>query len=326
MVNPTTTNVLLQVPLHGAEVDTWDVPVNSDFTSLDGFLGGVQTINAAGLSPITLTAPAGAVTPAGGPSQSQNAALKFTGALTGNVPVTLPLPGQMVVHNLTTGPFVLSFRAIGSGEVIAIDQGAVQRIYNDGTNVYFVDLPQVGTYLDSCEATVPAWIAACTKPPYLNCDGSAFSGATFPYLAQKLGGTTLPDLRGVGRYTLNQGTGRITTAGSGIDGDTRFSRGGAQNVSLSLAQLPTAITVAGNITVATNPGEVFPATSGANWGGPQNAASTPAAFQATIVNAPVLNRNTLSGPNTLTSNNTFGASHTNMPPGTISGITLIRAG
>lgn len=245
MADPTTVNIALAVPLHGSNVDTWDVPLNTDFTAIDGFFGGVQTISVSS-TPVTLTSPTGTVTPSAGPSQSQNAVLVFTGTLTANVQVTLPLPGPIIVTNLTTGAFVLSFRAAGVGEIIAVDQGISQRIYNDGTNVRFVDLPPIGSYLDIAQSTVPAWITTCTKPPFLLCNGGTFSAVTYPYLNTKLGGNTLPDLRGVSRYTLNQGTSRLTTAGSGLDGDTLFAIKSTQSRTLLTANLPP-YTPAGNI-------------------------------------------------------------------------------
>lgn len=238
MPDPTTVNVALIIPLTGSDVGTWGaVALNPDFISIDGFQGGVVTVGVSNV-PVTLTAPAGAITPSPGPTQSQNAVLRFTGNLTGNVQITLPLPGYYIVENLTTGAFVLSFRGVGAGEVIGIEQGSVQHIYNDGTNVRFVNLPPVGSYLDVCDAAVPAWISACTKPPYLNCNGTTFSAGTYPYLNAKLGGNTLPDLRGVSRYSLNQGTGRITSAGSGLDGDTRFAIKTSQTATLITANLP----------------------------------------------------------------------------------------
>lgn len=246
MADPTTVNIALAVPLHGSNVDTWDVPLNADFTAIDGFFGGVQTVSVSN-TPVTLTSPTGTVTPSAGPSQSQNAVLVFTGTLTANVQVTLPLPGPIIVTNLTTGAFVLNFRAAGVGEIIAVDQGISQRIYNDGTNVRFVDLPPIGSYLDIAQSTVPAWITTCTKPPFLLCNGSTFSAVTYPYLNTKLGGNTLPDLRGVSRYTLNQGTSRLTTAGSGLDGDTLFSIKSTQSRTLLTANLP-AYTPSGTIT------------------------------------------------------------------------------
>src|SRR6202030_4180422 len=113
-------------------------------------------------------------TPSAGPTQSQNSALKCTGVVTANVQITLPMPGYMIVHNLTTGNFVLTFSAAGSGQIISTEQGSAQRIYNDGTNVFFTDLPPVGTYLDTCDTAVPAWVTACTVPPYILCNGSTF--------------------------------------------------------------------------------------------------------------------------------------------------------
>lgn len=320
MADPTTVNTLLSIPLRGSNVGTWDTPVNSDFVAVDGFLGGVQTISVAGTN-ITLTAPAGTVTPSGGPTQAQNAVLKVDGLLTANVQITLPLPGYMIIDNTASNNFVVTFRAVGSGEIIAVEGGSVQHIYNDGTNVRFVNLPPVGTYLDVCDATVPAWITACTKPPYLNCDGSTFNATTYKYLNAKLGGNTLPDIRGGSRATLNQGTGRITTAGSGIDGNTRFSRGGAQSVTLSTAQIPI-ITPTGTITVALNGTSNLTNILSSN--GVIDTANTG------VSTTPIYRASNLISIDTTASYFTGtpfggGQSHTNMGPTTISGLTLIRA-
>lgn len=322
MSDPQTVNVLLSVPALGSNVGGWNVPVNGDFIAADGFFGGVQTVNAAGASPITLTSPSGVPTPSGGPTQAQNAALRFTGVLSGNVQITLPLPGYMIVENLTTGAFVLIFRAIGSGEVIGIEQGSVQHIYNDGTNVRFVNLLPVGTYLDICDATVPAWITACTKPPYLNCNGGSFSAGTYPYLNSKLGGTTLPDLRGVARYTLNQATGRLTTAGSGLDGDTRFAIKTSQTNTLVTNNLP-AYTPAGNLADTTVAGDVVLVNGNSN----QNLAAGTNGFGwsnnpvVKTVKAALAWSGSFNGSPQGGTSAPFGTVGT----GTISGITLIRA-
>ena len=230
MAEPQTLNSGLIVPNTGDLVGTWgSAAVNPDFVAIDGFLGGVQTVSAAGASPITLTSPVGYTpTPSPGPTQSQNGVIRFSGALTGNVQITLPLPGFAILENLTTGAFVLSFRAIGAGQVIAIPQGSCRHVYNDGTNVRFVNLPDVGVYWDIAASSVPAWISACTIPPWLNCNGATFSAATYPYLNNFLGGNTLPDYQGRAGYYLNQGTGRLTAGGAGIDGNTLFAAGGTQ--------------------------------------------------------------------------------------------------
>ena len=239
MADPQTTNILLSIPSRGSDVGTWDTPVNGDFNSIDGYLGGVQTISASS-SPITLTAPAGSATPSGGPTQAQNAVLRFTGTLTAGVQVTLPLPGYYIIENLTTGAFVLSFRAVGSGEVIGVDQGDVTHIYNDGTNVRFDNLGRIGSVeIWAGISAMPAWVTACTKPPYLLCDGTVYTGSNFPYLSSRLQGqfggngvTTfgVPDLRG--RVPLPyDGTGsRITVGVSGLNGQTIGAAGGDQNM------------------------------------------------------------------------------------------------
>lgn len=313
-----TTNILLNIPAHGSFVDSWDIPVNGDFSSLDGFFGGIQAINAAGSSPITLTAPAGTPTPAAGPTQAENAVIRFSGALTANVLVTLPLPGYMIIENLTTGAFVLGFRALASGEVIGIEQGSTQHVYNDGTNVRFVNLQMVGTYLDICDATVPAWITACTKPPFLNCDGTTFSAATYPYLSAKLGGTTLPDLRGVSRSTLNQGTGRITTAGSGLDGNTRFSLGGSQSHTMTLSDLVQ------HSHAVIDPGHTHPTFVGRD--GTANGANSSSMNGSSVGNTGGTTFTPASATTGISINNSGGGNAFGiMNPTTISGITLIRA-
>ncbi len=319
MSDPQSVNIGLALPSRGSDVGVWDTPVNNDFTALDGFFGGVQTITA-GSSPITLTSPAAYTpTPSGGPTQAQNAVIRITGTLTAGVQITLPLPGYMIVENLTTGAFVLSFRAIGSGEIIAVDQGAQQHIYNDGTNVRYVNLPAVGSYLDVCDATVPAWITACTKPPYLNCDGTTFSAVTYPYLNSKLGGNTLPDFRGVSPAYLNQGTGRLTTAGSGLDGNTRFAIKTSQTYTLVLGNLPP-ITPTGTVTL--NSLQLGSNISSAGGGGTSNITTGGFSAAITMAFSIVSSSLTFTGSVGGGSSTPFGV----VGPTTIGGIRLIRAG
>lgn len=242
MTEPTTVNVGLIVPNTGDLVGTWGSgALNPDFVSVDGHLGGVQTIGIAG-TPVTLTSPAGFVpTPGPGPTQAENAILRFTGTLTAFVTVTLPLPGYYIIENLASpgAGFTVAFRAAGSGQVVSTQAGSCRHIYSDGTNVRFVNLPDVGTYIDYAATTVPNWISSCTIPPYLNCDGTLFNGATYPFLAAFLGGTRLPDYRGNVGFYLNQGTGRLTSAGAGIDGNTLFASGGNNGLFLGAGQVPT---------------------------------------------------------------------------------------
>jgi hypothetical protein len=310
MVDPVTSNILLAVPTRGSDPGTWDTPLNNNSTEVDGLFGGIQVV-AVSNSSFTLTAPAGIVTPTAGPYQSTNAVLRFTGILTANVVITLPLPGYIIVENLTTGNFLLYLSAAINTEIISIEQGALQHVYNDGSRVRFVNLPPVGSYLDISDANVPTWINACSKPPYLNCDGTTFNATTYPYLNAKLGGNTLPDLRGVARYTLNQGTSRLTSAGSGLDGDTRFANKFTQTKTLITANLPP-YTPSGS--VALNFGSAQYLTLGA--GGPApSIVTTGNGFSPPTPTA------SFTGSAQGGTSTPFGVIGT----GTVSGITLIRA-
>lgn len=321
MAEPQTVNCGIIVPNTGDLVGTWgSAAVNPDFVAIDGYLGGVQTVSLSS-APVTLTSPAAFTpTPSGGPTQAQNAVIRLTGALSNSVTVTLPLPGYYIVENLTTTlnlALIVILRAIGSGEIIGLEQGIVQHVYNDGTNVRFVNLPVVGSYLDVCDATVPTWITACTKPPYLNCDGSTFSAVTYPYLDNKLGGTTLPDFRGRNGFYLNGGTGRLTSAGAGIDGNTRFASGGNNGLTASL--LPTITSGGANSISVTSNNNV---TQGPFIVAQQYSTGTQIQvgnFQGTLSSTATNNIN-------VTSNNTSGISvGPNAAPGIVSGLRLIRA-
>jgi microcystin-dependent protein len=262
VTEPSTLNIGLVIPSNGDLPGLWGSnAINPDMVAIDGLFGATTTI-AASSSPIVLTSPAGFTpTPSGGPTQAQNAILKFTGTLTANVPVTLPLPGYYIVNNQTTGNFVLSFRAIGSGAVIAVDQQDDLHIYNDGTNVRFANLGRIGeTAMWAGYTAMPAWVTACTNVPYLLCDGSVYNVSAFPSLGAKLLGkfggngiTTfaVPDSGGRIQLPYDTTGTRITTAGCGINGQTIGAPQDKQTNTLVTGNLPP-YTPAGTIAVMQN--------------------------------------------------------------------------
>lgn len=330
MTEPTTVNVGLIVPNTGDLVGVWGSnAINPDLSALDGFLGGVQPVSASN-APITLTSPSGFTpTPSGGPTQAQNAVLRFIGTMTANVQVTLPLPGPIVIENLTTGAFVLSFRAIGSGQIIAVDQGEIQSIYNDGTNVRFINLGRIGhTEIWAGLSAVPAWIGACTVPPYLLCDGSVYNFSTYPYLGARLlgafggnGSTTfgVPDLRGRMALPYDGTATRITTAGCGLNGQTIGATLDAQSIALAASQIPSlsvSVFVSGSITGSTSTLNEVSVTPGSSLASSQ-AAGTP--FASLSVSG------SFSGSGSGSTTNTSGAAHPNVQPSQVTGIAVIRA-
>lgn len=335
MTEPTTVNTGLVVANTGDLVDLWATDaLNPNFSALDGYFGGVQTITVSN-APITLTSPASFTpTPSGGPVQSQNAVLRFTGTLTSGVQVTLPVPGYYIIDNSASGNFVLSFRAIGSGAVIAIDQGDVQHIYNDGTNVKFVNFGRIGAIeMWAGYSAMPAWVTACTNVPYLLCDGTIYNISAFPVLGNRLlakfGGNGLttfavPDLSGRVSLPYDQTGTRITVAGSGINGQSIGASADNQSVTLTANQIPTInsnrtqnITVTFSNPVVTYNGTFSGSvpTSGGFGGGFNSPANV------SLQGPSVSTSNAIS----VTSNNTGGALHTNVQPSLVTGIPVIRA-
>jgi Phage Tail Collar Domain len=195
-----TPNKSLNLVTVGTESGTWGPYVNANESLLDNMLGGVTTVGLVN-TPVILSS-----------AQYQCNFITFTGALSGNVAVTLPPVGSFyTVQNLTsnTSAFQVTLQTSNGGQVIGAPWGEAIDIMTDGTNVKFRNLGRVGHYLDMLGTSVPAWISACTVPPYLKCDGSTFSSATYPILFTIMGGTTLPDYRGRFRAYNDEGQNRI---------------------------------------------------------------------------------------------------------------------
>ena len=316
MTEPTTTNKGLIIPNTGDLPGTWGAAaINPDMAAIDGMLGGVATISLVNTN-VVLTVPTGfTATPAVGPTQAQNAILRFTGVLTAACVVTLPLPGFYIVENLcTVGAFYVALSSVAPGGIICAPPGEATHVYCDGIDVKYVDLGRIGSYMDLGTATVPAWISNCTVRPYLNCDGASFNASIYPVLNAMLGANYLPDLRGRSRAALNQGTNRINTADSLVDGDTLLAAGGADAQIIYKGNLPNY-----NLSV-TDPGHQH---YGIIWQGgtAHQGASTGGDgvgwFQSST---------TVAYTNLTVSTGGSGTRLTTLPPTQICGLTLIRAG
>lgn len=254
MVGPFTPNAGFIVPNTGDLVDTWgEDATNPDYVAIDGMLCGVQTITL-GSSPVTLTAETGfTATPGAGPTQSQNRVLRFSGVLTANVTVTLPIPASYLCENLCTGNFTVTLRGVTATEVVCLPPGEIVEVYNDGANVRFVGLGRMGEMEHWAGiSSMPAWVTGCTKRPYLLCDDTVYNIADYPFLGARFlaqfGGNGLttfanPDMRGRVPLAYDGSAARITTANSGIDGDTIGAAGGAADVTLAANQIPTLTSV-----------------------------------------------------------------------------------
>ena len=247
-----TVNKYYNTPSTGSYSGAWGTTVvNTNMASLDGVLGGFSTIALSSATTIALSVPAGAatgLTPGAGPTQSENALIKFTGTLTGTAVIQFTMPGFYIVHNLcgsaTVYPIKLS-PVSGGGNSIAAPPGRKAHIFYDGTDVDYVDMPEVGSALDlHGVATTPVWMQACSVRPYLVKDGSIYNASAYTALAALLGSTYggngvstfgVPDERARARIALDTlsvatGTyaGRLTAAGSGVNGTTLGAAGGSE--------------------------------------------------------------------------------------------------
>lgn len=114
--------------------------LNTEADDLDASLGGMLDLSVAGSSNVTLTR-----------TQALNDFLKFTGVLTGNIIIYIPVIANLSlspptttvgalrsydVWNATTGAFTLTIKTSAVGSTgVAITQSKKVRIFHDNTNV-----------------------------------------------------------------------------------------------------------------------------------------------------------------------------------------------
>jgi len=123
-----TANLSLSLP--ATEQDAQKVATyNEGINDFDSCLAGMLTLSVAGSSNVTLTR-----------AQGLNRVYKFTGALTGNIVVSIPHTGgtarEFTVWNATSGAFTLTVKTTAGGSTgIAVAQGTKRMLFHDGTNV-----------------------------------------------------------------------------------------------------------------------------------------------------------------------------------------------
>lgn len=291
----------LEQPARGSNVGVWDTPVNNNTGIIDAALGQTATVSVS----------AGSVVLAA--NQFQCSQIVLSSTLLANITVTFPtsFTGPYTIAHTATGSslFTITLQTTAGGQVICAMPGEVFDVFNDGTNLKYKNIGhRIGQYWDYAGSSVPAWVSGCTVPPYLHCNGSAFSSATYPTLAALIG-TTLPDSQGRFRATLNSGTGRITSGSStgGVDGNTAFAAGGSQTTTLSSQNMPPV--------PYTDPGHSHTVAAANNTG-------TIGPVGGTVGFATITTSTNTIG---ITIGNASPTNFSNLPPAYIGGITLIRA-
>jgi hypothetical protein len=304
MVSTFTPNIGLEEPARGDSVGTWDVPVNNNMTLLD-LVTGAQSVITLNNSPVVLSA-----------AQFQSAQITLRSTLTGNVAITFPSSFNKLymIRNVCTGSsaFTITLQTTTNGaNVLGVPPGDEIQVVISGGFPGYCSLGRIGTYWDYAGSSVPAWVSACTVPPYLNCDGSAFNAGTYPALNVILGGNTLPDIRGTTRAALNQGTARINSSISGIDGNVRFARGGDERAQAHQHTGTTGDDAPDHThNYTNNNNQVFQAGGSLGIG---------------LISPAITGGANSRHQHPFTTTTVFSGNSQNMPPTTISGITMIRS-
>lgn len=304
MVSTFTPNISLEEPARGDQVGTWDTPVNANMTLIDLVVGGAATIALAG-APVVLAA-----------AQFQAKTIVFSSTLTANVAITFPtsFTKSYEILNQTTGSsnFIITLQSTAAaGAVIGVPPGEMVEVANIAGSFVYKNLGRVGSYWDHGGSSVPHWVSGCTIPPYLQCDGTAFSSATYPHLRNFLGSATLPDSKGRTRYTIDGGTNRISV----IAGNNTVGTGGGDQALQTHTHTGTTGDANADHTHSYNaPNSVPGQTGGGAFAGTTGGTAT----QTGGISAQHQHAFTTGAAGT-------GASQ-NMPPLYIGGITLIRAG
>ena len=134
-----TPNKNLILPGHGNYQNTWDSPVNSDFSAIDTALGGVASVSVTGLSAYQNLSI----------SQYQPPNIIFTGALTANITFLLPagVGGMWSISNTTIGNYQVYIQVESLGRYVTLLRGRTL-VVSDGTNVDLADSSS-GTFTGS---------------------------------------------------------------------------------------------------------------------------------------------------------------------------------
>lgn len=246
MADPQTVNKFLYTPAHGADVDSWDVPVNANWAGLDRALGNYTTLNANGLSGVIPL------------NSSQTIPLGFivTGTPAGSIVYQTPaaVGGLWLVRNAATlgASITLGFASASGGSTVNIPAGKNLAISADGTANGMADIDTVPT----------AAAGGSDKQVQVNALGilAGYPGFTFD-------GTTMhvPGISVDGNSVFGSGAGSTMTINgtaiavpNGFNFNTgQFQMNAAGDIGIGTAPTTALVTVGGQVSVTAG-GYKFP--------------------------------------------------------------------
>ena len=194
-MSTTTTNLSMNEPSYNQTSPTWDNPLNNNTTILDAAFGNTTSI-ALTNSNVTLTA-----------TQLQVMQVKFTGAISANIIVTVPaIGGRWSFTNATSGAYTVTIASAGAGTSVVAPQGYSTLMFSDGTNIVLAD---GGVISGGNLAT-------------LNVSGNSVLGATGTTTASVGGKLTLSTTTSQLSLALNNIAETVTVTGTGATGTINY--------------------------------------------------------------------------------------------------------
>jgi len=250
MTSTFTPNKNLELPGFNDYVDSWNTPVNADFTAVDTALGGVTNLNATAVSgDVTLTS-----------TQYRPIQIVISGTLTANVRYLIPasVGGQWTITNSTSGAFTLKIASAAGGSDITLPSGTTM-VSCDGTatgmrlSITSTGVARVDSFSGGTTGLTPA--VATTGAVTLAGTLAVANGGTGLTAAPVSGqipigngtGYTLGQLTAGAGVSITNGAGSITISSSGT-GVASFS-GGTTGLTPSTATTG-AVTLAGTLAVS----------------------------------------------------------------------------
>lgn len=244
MPDPQTPNKALFTPAHGADVNTWDVPMNANFTNADLAFGGATTLNANGISG----------TQALNVSQYTPLGFIVSGTPAGNVNYQVPsgVGGLWIVRNRTSGASItVGFSSAAGGSVVNIPQGTNVPITSDGSSLGMVaGLTATGAAAGSSQQVQFNTLGNLDASPNLTWDG-----LTFKATGLNINGNAVIGAGSGSTLTIN-GTAVSTPNGLNFNsGQIQFGSSGG--VGIGIAPGASLLTV-GGVVQSTTGGFTFP--------------------------------------------------------------------
>lgn len=168
-----TTKLGLDIPVVGGDSDAWGDKLNADLEIIDKAVQYERLVKSvAGASNVTLTA-----------EESSYTVLRFTGVLTGNISVSIPVNPERayVVENATSGAFTLTFKTTTGTGVVLPNDGVGRSVYNDGTNVAFTRTSLADSATSATNATNATNATSATRSTNLTGGNNTTLLGAIPY-------------------------------------------------------------------------------------------------------------------------------------------------